>query len=113
MVEVHRVGLKNVVTVCCGGIDVLVNFAGVKRGVVKVANSKGYGVCGRWQETAALAHKALSESHMCVEANVEATALAPAPGGPATAPASEDWGVSVRAIVVARHCCWGRVGRLR
>jgi len=113
MVEVDRVGLEHVVALCCRGIDVLINFAGVERGFVKVADSQGYGVYGRWQEAAAPTHKVLSKSHMCIEAKVEATALAPASGGSAAAPASEAWGVGVRAIVVSRHFLWGRVGRLR
>ena len=68
MVEVDRVGLKNVVAVCCIWVDVLVNFAGVERYVVEVADSEVYGVCGRWLEVAAPAHKVLNESHLCVEA---------------------------------------------
>ena len=89
MVEVDRVGLEHVVALCCRGIDVLINFAGVERGFVKVADSEGYGVCGRWQEAAAPAHKVLSEGHLCIEAKVEATAPAPSTGGPAAEPSSK------------------------
>ena len=89
MVEVDRVGLKNVVADYCRGIDILVNFAGVERGVVKVVDSEGYGVCGRWQEAAAPTHKVLSEGHLCVEAKAEATAPASATRGPTAASAPE------------------------
>ncbi len=58
------------------------------------------------------AHKALSEDYLCVEAKLEATASAPATGGPTAAPASEARGVDVGAIVVGRQSVWGRAGRL-
>ena len=112
MVEVDRDGLNNVVAACCRCVDILVNFVGVERGVVEVADSEGYGVRGRWQEVAAPTHKVLSESHLCVEAEVEARGPASTPGGPAAASASGAWGVGVGAIVVARHCLWVCVGRL-
>jgi len=113
MLDVYRVGLKNSVVVCCRWVNVLVNFAGDERGVVEVADNEGYGVRGRWQVVAAPTNKVLSKSLLCVEAEVEATAPAPAPGGPAAASASGAWGVGVGAIVVARHCIWFCVGRLR
>ncbi len=71
---------------------------------MKVADGEGYGVCGRWQKVAAPPHKVLSKDYLCVEAKVEASASAPATGGPAAAPTSEAWSVGVGAIVVGRHC---------
>ncbi len=68
MIEADRVGLENIASACCKGIYAVVNFAGVERGVVKVADDEGYGVCGRWQEVATPTHKLLSEGHVCVEA---------------------------------------------
>ncbi len=57
--------VEDVVAVHCGRVDVLVESAGIERGVVKVADGEGYGVCGRWQEAATLAQKVLSECHFC------------------------------------------------
>ena len=48
MVEVDGVGLEDVVAVCCRGIYILVEFAGVERGVVKVVDGEGDGICCRW-----------------------------------------------------------------
>ena len=88
MVEVDRVCLENVVTIHCSGVDVLVEFAGVERGVITVADCEGNGICGRWQKAAAPAHNVLSEGHLCVETEVEALAHVSAARGPAAAPAS-------------------------
>ena len=41
IVEVDGISLEKFVAVCCRGIDVLVDFAGVERGVVEVANGEG------------------------------------------------------------------------
>ena len=113
VVKIDGVCFEHVVAIHCGGVNVFVESAGVERGVVKVADGEGYGVYGRWQKVAAPAHKVLSRGRMCGEAKVEATAPAPAAGVPAAAPASEAWGVGVGSIVVARHCFWGRVSRLK
>ena len=105
--------LEDVVAIHCSGVDVIVEFAGVEWGVMKAADCEGNGICGRWQETAAPAHKVLSEGDLCIETEVEASAPVSATRGPAGAPASGAWGVGVGAVVVARHCLWGIVGRLR
>ncbi len=104
MVEVDRFDLEKIISVCCRRIYVLINLAGVERGVVKVADGKRCEVCGRWQEFAAPAHEVYSEGHLCVEAKVEAMTSAPVTGGPAAVPASESESVGVGANVVARHC---------
>ncbi len=78
-------------------VDVLVKTAGIERGVVIEADGGGYGVCGWWQEAATLAHKVLGQSHLCVEAKVEASALVSAAHAP------EARSVGVGAVVVARH----------
>jgi hypothetical protein len=101
MVQADRICFEDVVAIHGGGINVLDKYAGVERGVVKVADGEGYGIFGRWQETEALAQKMLSEGHLCGEAKVEATVPASAAGGLAAAPASEAWGVGAGAIVVA------------
>jgi hypothetical protein len=108
MVEVDRVCLEYVVAIHCSGVDVLVEFAGVERDVVKVVDCEGNGICGRWQEAAASAHKVLSEGHLCVETEVEASAPVSAARGPVAAPASGFRGVGVGAVVVVRHYCEGR-----
>jgi len=107
------VGLDDAVAIRYAEISVLVEFANVDRGVVKVADGEGNGICGRWQETAAPAHKVLSEGDLCIETEVEASAPVSATRGPAGAPASGAWGVGVGAVVVARHCFWGHLDRLR
>jgi hypothetical protein len=56
-VQVDGVCLEDVVAVYCGTVNALVESAGVERGVVKVADGEGYGVCGRWQEAATPAQK--------------------------------------------------------
>ena len=48
VVKVEGVCFEDVVAIHCGGVNVLVDSAGVERGVVKVADDEGYGVCGRW-----------------------------------------------------------------
>jgi len=113
VVEVDGVCLEGVVAVHYIGVDVLVEFVGVERGVVKDANCEGNGICGWWQEAAVPAHKVLSEGHLCVETEVEASALVSAARDPAAAPSSGVWGVGVGAVIIARHCFWGRVSRLR
>jgi len=104
VVKVDGVCSEDVVAIHCGGVNIILESAGVERDVVKVADGEGYGVYSRRQEAAAPAHKVLSEGHMCGEAKVQATAPAPAAGGPAASPVSEAWGVGVDAIVVALHC---------
>ncbi len=44
MVEIDGVGLENVVAFRCGGVDVLVKFACIERGVVEVADGEGDGI---------------------------------------------------------------------
>ncbi len=48
MVEVDRVDLKYVGAVGCGGIDVLVDLADIKRCVVVVADGERNDVGGWW-----------------------------------------------------------------
>ena len=48
MVEVDGVSFENVVAVCCKGVDVLVEFAGVERGVLTFADGEGDSIYGRW-----------------------------------------------------------------
>ncbi len=62
--QVYGVYVEDVVAVHCGRVDVLVDSAGIKRGVVKVADGEGYGVSSRWQEASTLAQKVLGESHL-------------------------------------------------
>jgi len=87
--HVDGVSLEAVVAIHCNRVTILVEYAGVKRGVVKVADGEGYGVRGRWQEDAFPAHKELGEGHLCVETKAEAMAPALAAKGPAAASDSE------------------------
>ncbi len=103
--KVDRVCLEDVIAVYCCGVNVLVEFVGVERGVVKVADGKEYGVGGRRQEASSPAHKVLREDHLCGKTKVEAMALAPVAGGPAATLASRAWGVV--AVVIGRHCYLG------
>jgi hypothetical protein len=103
VVEVDGVCFEDVVAIHYNGIYALVDFAGVERGVVKVADCEGNGICGRWHEATALAHKMLSDGYLCIETEVEASAPDLAARGQATAPASGVWGVGVDAIVIALH----------
>ena len=48
MVEVDGVGLNDVGAVCCSGVDVLVDLAGIQRCVVVVADGKGNDVGSWW-----------------------------------------------------------------
>ena len=89
VVQVDGVSLEEVVAIHCGMVHILVESAGVERGVVKVANDEGCGVCGRWQEAAAPAHNVMGEGHLSVETKAEATALASATKSPAAASASK------------------------
>ena len=59
MVKVDGVSLEDVVAIHCSRVNILVESTGVERGVVIVADGEGYGIRGRWQEAAALAHKVL------------------------------------------------------
>jgi hypothetical protein len=114
VVHVDGVGLEDVVAIHCGRVHVLAESdAGVERGVVKVADGEGYGICGRWQEAAAPSHKVLGESHLCVDTEVEASAPVPAARGPAAAPAPGAWSVGEGAVVIARNYIWGSVSRWR
>ena len=45
MVEVDGICLEDVVAISCSGVYVLVEFAGVERGVVIVADGEGNGIC--------------------------------------------------------------------
>ena len=47
MVHVNGVDLEDVVANHYSGVNILVESAGVERGVVKVADGEGYGVRGR------------------------------------------------------------------
>ncbi len=87
--QVIGIDLEDVAAVLCSRVTILVESAGVERVVVKVADGEGYGVRGRWQETAASAHKVLSEGHLCVETEADAMTPASATEGPAAASASE------------------------
>ena len=44
MVEVYGVGLENVVAVGCCGVEVFVDFSGVERCVMVIADGEGDGV---------------------------------------------------------------------
>ena len=46
--EVDKICLEDIVAVHCCGVDFLVEFAGVERGVVKVPVCEEDGACGRW-----------------------------------------------------------------
>ena len=46
MVNVDGIFFEDVVAIRCSGVYVLVEFASVERGVGKVADVEGYGVCG-------------------------------------------------------------------
>ena len=48
MIQVDGICFEYVVAIHCSGVYVLVEFAGVERGVIEVADVKGCGVCGRW-----------------------------------------------------------------
>ena len=52
MVEVDGVGVEDVVAICCQGVDVLVEFAGIEGGVVVAADGEGDGVGGGRLESA-------------------------------------------------------------
>ena len=47
MAEVYGVGLKNVVAVGCRRVDIFLEFAGVERSVMVIANGEGDGVDSR------------------------------------------------------------------
>ena len=47
MVDVDGVGVEYVSAICCRGVDVHVEFAGVEGGVVVVADGEADGVRGR------------------------------------------------------------------
>ncbi len=113
VMHVNGVCVEDVVAVHCGRVNVLVETVGIERGVVNVADCKGYGVCGRGQEAATPAQKVLSECYLCSETEVEASAPVPAAKVHAAAPAPGSWSVGVDVVVVARSCSWGRVGWLR
>jgi hypothetical protein len=103
-VEVDGVGLENVVAGRSQGIDVFVEFAGIRRCVVKVADGEGDGVCSCWSEAVSPAHEVLGESHMCFEGKVEAASPVSAARGPAASYAAGSGGVGVGgAAVVGRH----------
>ena len=107
MVEVDRVGLKDVDAVGCSWVDVLVDLAGIERCVVVVADGDGDGVGGRWLEAPSSAHHVLREGCLSVEVEVEASSSGAAAEGPAAAAsAARSSGVGVVvAIVGGRHCC--------
>jgi hypothetical protein len=44
VVEVDGVGVKDIVALCCQGVDVLIKFAGIEGGVVVAADGEGDGV---------------------------------------------------------------------
>ena len=75
MVRVDGVGLEDVVAIHSSSVNILVEYAGVERGVVKVADGERYGARGRWQEAAAPSHKVLGEGHLCVEIKAKSMAL--------------------------------------
>ncbi len=58
---------------------------------MKVADGEGDGICDRWLEAAAFAHRVLGEGYLCVETEVEASAPAPATRVHAAAPAPRSW----------------------
>ncbi len=104
MMHVNGVCVENVVAIHRCRVDVLVKSAGIERGVVIGADGEGYSIYGWWQEAETLAHKVLGQSHLCFEAEVEATAPVTAANGHAAAPASGAWCVGVGVVVIARHC---------
>ena len=111
--QVDGVSLKDVFAIHCSRVNILVESAGVERGVVKVPDGEGNGVRDQWQEAAAPTHKVLGEGHLYVEAKVEAMAPASAAKGPVAVSASEPGGAGVSIVVVIRHRYQGRVGYVK
>ena len=109
--HVDGVSLEDVVAIHCTRVNILVEFAGIERGVMKVTDGEGYGFRGRWQKAAAPAHKVLDEGHLCVETKAEATAPASAAKDHAAASAPGACGVGEGAIVATRHCSCGSIVR--
>ena len=107
MVEVDRVGLKDVDAVGCSWVDVLVDLVGIERCVVVVADGDGDGVGGRWLEAPSPAHQMLREGCLCVEAEMEFSASDAASVGPAVAAsaAGSSGVVVIIAVVGGRHSC--------
>ena len=64
MVHVDGVSFEDIVAIQWSRVNIIVEFAGVERGVVKVDDGEAYGVRGRWQEVAAPAHEVLGAGHM-------------------------------------------------
>jgi hypothetical protein len=85
LVEVDGVSVEDVVAVGYCGVDVLVEFAGVERGVVIVAHGEGDGVRGSRLESASSAHKVLCECLLSVLVEVEAAPAGARAVGTATA----------------------------
>jgi hypothetical protein len=113
VVQVDGVSLKDIFAIQCSRVHILVESAGVERGVVKVHDGKGNGVRDRWQEVAAPAHKVLGEGNLFVEAKAETMAPASAAKGSAAASASEPGGAGAGVVVIARHRYQGRVGYVK
>ena len=57
VVEVDGVGIEYVIAICCRGVDVLVEFAGVEGGVVVTADGEGEGVESGRLKSASPAHQ--------------------------------------------------------
>ncbi len=104
MVEVDGVNLENVAAVGCHGVDFFVNFAGVERCVVVVADGEGDGVGSRRLKAASSAHQMLCEGHFGVKVEVKSTSsAAPTEGSAAVPPARRRDVIVVVAVVGYRH----------
>ena len=104
-VKVDGDGLKNVVAVDNRWVDVFVEFSGVERGVVKLADGEGDDVSSCRSEVVSSPHDVLGEGHMGVEVKTGASAPASTARGPPIAPsASVQCGVVIGgAVIVVRH----------
>jgi hypothetical protein len=56
---------------------------------MEVADGEGDGVLSRWLKITSPAHQMMGEGHMCIEVEVEASALVSAMRGPATSPSAK------------------------
>jgi len=104
MVKFKGVDLENIVSVDCRMVDVLIEFSGVERSFVKVADGERDGVGSIRSKVVSSPHKVSGEGHLGGEIEMEASAPASAARGPATPSVGVRISVGVGvAIVVVRH----------
>jgi hypothetical protein len=104
MVAIDGFDLQDIVAVECCWVDVFVEFLGVGRGVVKVADGEGDGVGSCWPEAVSSFHEVLGENHLGAYVEVEAYALGSAARGMVSPFASLPNSVVIGgAVIVVSH----------